>query len=367
MIAPPPVARPKLSVIVPVYNGELQLSRCLDALLASRFTDFEVIVVDDCSTDGSRQIVEQFAARYLRTPRNVGPGGARNLAARHAYGDVLLFVDSDVVVAPETVGQVAADFACDPQLAALFGSYDDQPAWRDFLSQYKNLMHHYVHQISSENASTFWAGCGAVRRDVYLEFGGFDLEKYPKPSIEDIEFGLRLWRAGRRIKLNKEIQVKHLKRWTLRGLLRADIFLRAVPWTRLILESGELPADLNLKMNMRVSALLVGLLVVALLAIPVDALGIVPGLTIGRIGIAAAVLVALLFALNWREYAWFARKRGAMFAAAAAIAHWTYYFYSGVTFALTTVHHKLTHSSPGGAPAAPMNLAAENRPFGERD
>ena len=364
---PPPLAHPRLSVIVPVHNGRLQLPRCLEALRTSQFTDFEVIVVDDCSTDNTRQIIERSGARYLRTPRNMGPGGARNLAARHAHGEILVFVDSDVVVTPETLGQIAADFENDAELAAMFGSYDEHPAWSDFLSQYKNLMHHYVHQISSERALTFWAGCGAMRKGVFEEFGGFDLEKYPNPSIEDIELGFRMWRAGRRIKLNKQVQVKHLKKWTVRGLLRADIFLRAVPWTRLIVESGTLPRDLNLKAAARVSAGLVGLLVLALLALPISAFGVIPFVTAGRLGMAIAALAVLLFVLNWSVYSWFAARRGWMFACGAAIAHWTYYFYSGVVFVVCTLEHRFSGRKSAAPATSAADIAARRSLTGERD
>lgn len=350
--------RPRLSVIIPVHNGRLQLPRCLDALCASRFTDFEVIVVDDCSTDNTRQIAERYRTRYLRTPRKLGPGGARNLAVRHAYADVVVFVDSDVVVAPDTLARIAEDFDHDPELAALFGSYDDQPAWPDFLSQYKNLMHHYVHQISNERASTFWAGCGAIRKEVFERFGGFDTERYPLPSIEDIELGFRIFRAGGKIKLNKQVQVKHLKKWTLGGLLRADIRLRAIPWTRLILASGSLPRDLNLTLGARASAALVGLLVLGMLVMPFAMAGWLPLFNAGRLGLALVVILVLLVILNWPVYRWFAARRGWLFALGAALAHWTYYFYSGVVFVWLSLEHRLTRGRQPTTSAAQSSAAA---------
>lgn len=361
--APPAAAevRPRLTVIVPVHNGRLQLPRCLDALRASTFTDFEVIVADDCSTDNTREITERSGARYVRTPYNMGPGGARNLAARHAEGEILVFVDSDVVVPPEALGIIAEDFARRPELAALFGSYDTAPAWPDFLSQYKNLMHHYVHQISREEAVTFWAGCGAIRRSVFEEFGGFDLKKYPKPSIEDIELGFRLWRAGRRILLEKRLQVKHLKKWTVRGLLRADIQLRAIPWTRLILESKNLPRDLNLTHAAQFSAVLAWLLVAGLLALPTVAAGLLSGvapwLTTGRLGAALGGMVLLLLALNHTVYRWFARQRGWWFAAGAVLAHWVYYLYSAAVFGLLLLEHFLRAPFRGRPPQNPAGAA----------
>src|SRR5215469_16052041 len=131
-----------ISVIVPVHNGLQVIGRCLEALRLSTYQNFEVLVVDDCSTDETPQIVKNCGARCLTTPRQIGPAGARNLGAKHSAGEILAFVDADVVLPPEGLGIVAEVFAQDPSLAALFGSYDDEPECGTFISQYKNLMHH---------------------------------------------------------------------------------------------------------------------------------------------------------------------------------------------------------------------------------
>jgi glycosyltransferase involved in cell wall biosynthesis len=301
--------------------------------------DFEVVVVDDCSTDDTLQIAESYGARCLRTPFTMGPGGARNLAANDARGEILIFVDADVVVPADALRLIEQEFKQDPELAAVFGSYDSTPAWGDFLSQYKNLMHHYVHQKSAERASTFWAGCGGIRKSVFLEFEGFNAKKYSKPSIEDIELGLRMSTAGRKIHLNAQIQVKHLKRWTFRGLLRADILYRAIPWTNLILETRSLPRDLNLTFASRLSALLVGLFVGCILLLPASILGLVPRVSTTALLAILIGLAILLVILNWDAYAFFKRNRGWRFAAGAVLAHWFYYFYSGVVFAVCATIH----------------------------
>lgn len=145
----------------------------------------------------------------------------------------------------------------------MFGSYDDTPGEPNFFSQYRNLLHHYVHQTGNEDASTFWGACGAIRRDIFMKMNGFD-EGYARPSIEDIELGYRLKQAGHRIFLAKDIQITHLKRWTLWSMLSADFFCRALPWTRLILENGGFVNDLNLKVSSRVSVICAWMMVLAL-------------------------------------------------------------------------------------------------------
>lgn len=321
--------RCRISIVIPVHNGGEDFERCLSAIAASARAECEVLVVADGESDGSWKKAEDFGARVLLLPEPRGPAVARNLGARQATGDILFFVDADVVVSPETVGQVIAVFDREPDVAALFGSYDDTPAAGNFLSQYKNLFHHYVHQTSDENAVTFWSGCGAIRRDVFLAMEGFD-EDFRRPSIEDVELGYRLTKAGYRIRLIKDIQVKHLKRWGVRSLLRADILYRAVPWTALILREGSLLNDLNLKMSSRISTASVYLLLLSLAG----------SLRFHWLLVPAALCSLVLLALNWDLYRFFIRKRGLVFAACALPWNWLYFLYSGLAFAIGCVRFR---------------------------
>ena len=328
---------PTVTVIIPVRNGGPVFKRCLAALNQSSVRPFAVLVADDGSTDSSAQWAVEAGARIVRPePLGGGPAAARNAAAARASGDVLFFFDSDVQVRPDTVARVERAFADDPALAALFGSYDDSPGDPGFLSQFKNLFHHYVHQHGAEDASTFWSGCGAVRRDVFLAVGGFPA-RYRLPSIEDIELGYLLKRRGHRLRLDKGLQVKHLKRWTLPGLLHSDIVARGIPWTRLILREGAFLNDLNLQTHNRLSVATVyaGL---ALFCWGVQ-MNARTGLRwpLAWWGVLAAALA--LLAMNWRLYAFFLDKRGLLFAAKSLGPHWLYYFYNGISFGAGLLLH----------------------------
>ncbi len=346
-------AQPRLSVIVPAHDNGAQLEQSLQALARSTHPAFEIIVVDDCSTDDLRPLAAAYGARYVRTPRNLGPAGARNLAAQTAAGDILVMVDADVCIDPGGLARIAQHFADDQDLAGVFGSYDEYPACDNFVSQMKNLMHHYVHQISSERACSFWAGCGALRKSVFLEFGGFDASRFSRPSIEDIELGFRMTQAGHRILLDKQLQGKHLKRWTVRNLLHADIFCRAVPWAKLILQSGHLPRDLNLTYAARISSVLVGLMALSVVALPVTAIfHWWPGWK--TVAALIVIIAALLVGLNLRLYRWFAQRRGVRFAVGVVLFHWLYYFYSGVTFAVCALLYRRSRPRTEGAVAVPV-------------
>jgi len=327
-----PKQPPDLSIIIPVHNGAAFLRACLDAIFASEYASYECIVVNDGSTDGSAAIAREFAARVLDLPEGPrGPAYARNRGAQAAHGAILMFVDADVVLAAGALERVANAFRERSGVAALFGSYDAQPAAPGAISQYRNLLHHFVHQNGNPEASTFWAGCGAIRRSVFAANRGFDEVQFLRPSIEDIELGYRLRAAGYRIRLDKGLQGTHLKQWNLYSLIYTDVVCRALPWSRLIIETKNLPDDLNLKMNQRASFILAALACVFLLLSVIYPPSIV---------LSAAALLGVV-ALNRKLYRFFYRSRGARFAAACIALQVLYYLYSGLSYLYAWVEFQL--------------------------
>lgn len=265
---------PTVTAIIPATNRPATLARCRAAVEAASEAPDEVIVVVD--------------------PPLAGPAVSRNLGARRATGDVLVFVDADVEVHRDAFARIREAFTTDAGLAAVFGSYDDAPAAPGVVSAFRNLLHHEVHQESPGAATTFWAGLGAMRREAFLAVGGFDAKRYAAPSIEDVELGMRLSAQGGRIELRPEIQGTHLKRWTLWSMVRTDFAARGVPWVGLILESGGSRA-LNLGYRHRLSAL--------------ASLALAGAVVLRRPPAAVAAALALV-ALNHRFYALLARRRG---------------------------------------------------------
>ena len=258
----------RVTVIIPVFNGGADLDKCLAAIAASTYPVFETILVDDGSTDGMTQpAATRHGARVIRREQMLGPASARNLEPWRLVATsfslpmpMSFWTQTAIAVAVRTLD-------ADPGLCAVFGSYDDQPGHAAFLSQYRNLLHHWVHQTGNAEAFTFWTGCGAIRREVLLHVGGFS-ENYARPSIEDIELGARLRAAGFRIRLEKTMLGQHLKCWRFWNMLKTDIFHRGVPWMRLVLREGHASSDLNLNLSSRIATLLAGLFGLSLLVFP---------------------------------------------------------------------------------------------------
>lgn len=338
-----------LSVIVPAYNCPGVLTRCLEGLVASDLprARWELIVVDDSSTDQTPDVARAVADRVMTTasgPR--GPGEARNLGATAARSSLLMFVDADVIVAPDALSGFVRTFAENPEVCAAFGAYDDQPAHRGFLSQYRNLLHHYVHSIGEREASTFWAGCGAVRRADFLEVGGFDGSRYPRPQIEDIELGYRLKDRGGRIRLAPELQGKHLKQWTLWNMARTDLRDRAVPWMHLLIDRREVTSHgpLNLQHMEKVLTMLASL---ALWALVMAVLTFNAWWLLVTLVAIAAVVVG-----NATLLTWFRRKRGVGFALRVIPLRLLFYVLSGMGAAWAILTHRL-QSVP--SPVTPLH------------
>jgi hypothetical protein len=275
-----------LSVVVPATDAPATLDECLRAIEAAVDSPPELIVVD--------------------TPREIGPAAARNAGARRSSGDVIVFVDSDVAVHPDAFARIQTAFASDPTLTALFGSYDDDPRAGGVVSDFRNLLHHHVHQSAAGPATTFWAGLGAVRRDAFLVSGGFDERSFPEPSIEDIDLGMRIVDQGGRIVLDPLLQGKHLKRWTLVGMIDTDFAARGVPWVTLLLRRGSSSTALNLGWRHRTTA--------------VASLALVMALARKRLPLSAGLLV-LIITLNQSFYRLLLRQRGAAVVAAGLPLH----------------------------------------------
>src|SRR3954451_2820529 len=186
---------PTLTAIVPATDAPATLGRCIEAIRAA---------------DEPPETLEVVEAHAVP-----GAAAARNAGARGAAGDVLVFVDSDVLVHAEVFTRIRRAFDADPGLTAVFGSYDDSPTAPGAVSGFRNLLHHWVHHESAVPPETFWAGIGAVRRDAFEAVGGFDEKRYRRASLEDVELGARLAAGGARIVLDPEIKGTHLKSWSL--------------------------------------------------------------------------------------------------------------------------------------------------------
>ncbi len=333
-LSTPPLT-PAVTVVVPVFNGDATIRQCLKALFSSTLANFEVIVIDDGSTDSTVEIARSFPCQVLVRSSNAGPATARNHGARLAKAEILYFLDADIVVKPETLSDVVQALHDRPEVCAVFGSFGKETVPQNFVSVYKNLLHHYTHQNSNPDATAFCGGFSAIRTRVFLDNGGFN----PKQRfLEDVELGYRLRRAGHRIWLKRDIQVSHCKQYSLASLIRSDVAGRAIPWTRLMLGMRTYSRDLNTRIH-HVLSLPVAFLLLGCLAYP----------PMWRLSLPFAILFVVMnrgfLTFTWRE-------RGVRFALGSAAMCWLGCLYSGIGAGIGVlghVRHALADMIPGRA------------------
>jgi glycosyltransferase involved in cell wall biosynthesis len=232
---------PYVSVIVPVFNSEGLIENCLGAIKGQEAIDldaFELIVVDDASTDSSGKKAHRICDKLITLERNSGAATSRNRGAVEAAGDILIFVDADVILEPLALSKLLSAFKKDQGISAAVGSYTETPADPGLISACHNAFTLYHHDLSLDEMDWFWGALGAVRKEAFMDVGGFD-ERYRGASCEDMELGLALSAKGHRIVYYPEAKGSHARHFTFFGMLEND-YKKAVLGTKLRL-AGRLP------------------------------------------------------------------------------------------------------------------------------
>lgn len=211
----------KITIVIPVHNATKTLQECLSAVYRSNHPIHEVIVVDDCSTDESVQIASRFPCKVVKLESNVGAATARNRGAEAATGDVICFVDSDVVL-PENALSIVSESFNSSDVSGVVGLLSNRIRYKNLCSRYKNSYMHYTYMRLPADVAVFYTSIASIKKDVFKACGEFD-ENYRSASIEDLEFGQRVVSRGYRLCLNKSLQVEHIRHYSLRELLKTGI------------------------------------------------------------------------------------------------------------------------------------------------
>lgn len=312
----------KIEVVVPAYRAEKTIGPCLDALFAAGFSPDEVIVVDDGSPDRTVEVIRSRGIEPI-CQENQGAAEARNVGVAAGRAEILFFVDSDVVVHADVRERLVEFFSRHPRHAGLFGSYDDAPPALPRVSRLRNLLHHHVHQRAAGSASTFWTGCGALRRSDFEAVGGFRTEEQ---MIEDVGLGLRLARLGRPVMLVPELRCTHLKSWGWRDFARTDYRHRAQPWTRMMRDPAnrDVTHVLNAGNRGKAAVLTVAL---SLLSLPLLPIAPVTGLALILLSLAA------LAVLQWPFLTLVKRRLDLVDIPIALAMLWVHYLAAGAGYA----------------------------------
>ncbi len=224
------------SVVVPAFNAEGTLGACLRAVRESTIKNYELIVVDDGSTDSTSNLASSFTDRVVSHPVNQGRSHARQTGIRTAKGEILVFIDSDVVIQPETLSRITEFFSLHEEIDALTGLLGKEHPHRNFFSQYKNLYMHYTFNKLPGRVNFLYGSIFAIRRRALVSYD------HDVPVADDTAFGQKLISEGRQIAFLRELEVVHLKKYRFASWLKNDfripfdwaqIFVRYQGWRQL--------------------------------------------------------------------------------------------------------------------------------------
>ena len=245
-----------VSIIIPNRNRATTIGKCLAAAQASRYGNFEIIVVDDSSEDNSIEVIERYRCTLVRLEQHGGAARARNIGVSHSRGQILFFTDADCLLRPDTLTLAASALAVAGPAAVVGGTYTPTPFDRHFFSRFQSV---FINHFETRHApATDYVATHALAIDAALFRDNRGFAEDVRPILEDVEFSHRLRRAGCRLVMDPAIQVQHIFNYSLTRSLR-NAFIKSMYWTRYALRNRDLLADsgtasVELKVNVGVFA-----------------------------------------------------------------------------------------------------------------
>ena len=225
----------ELSVVIPTHNSSKVISRTLDAVFNNKDVELEDIIVDDASTDNTLEIIRRYPCRIFALKKRSGPAKARNIGAKVARADIILFLDADAVLEKGSLRKFLIDFSKYPDIACVSGVFQKDDNIRNWFYKYRDLQTHYWHQSSSSDASVFVLTAGAIKKRIFFEVGGFKEEFGQFADVEDFEIGHRISQKYKMF-VDKEIRFNHLEESSCFLRLTKKLFRRSRLWMRLFLK-----------------------------------------------------------------------------------------------------------------------------------
>ena len=298
-----------ISIIIPNYNGGRTIKECLESVLAFKDDSTEVIVVDDCSDDGSRDIIRTYPCRLIALEKRSGAAAARNAGAAAGKGDVLFFIDADCLLQEDTLRVLRKNLDRYPSGTVVGGTYTPMPGDAGFFSQFQSVFINYSETKNSERPDYIASHAMAIDVDTFRKAGGFP-ERF-LTVIEDVELSHRLRRSGIRLVMDPRLQVRHQFYFTLWKSLRNAV-RKTRFWIEYSLANKDLLSDsgtASIEMKINGVAWLLSVLAVFLYMASGEP----------RILVAAPLLTAVSLGTSRRLLAAFHRTGGLVFALAAGV------------------------------------------------
>ena len=212
----------KVSIIIPMHNATDYIEKCLSGISRQSKKNIEIILVDDGSTDDTVQKAEKYGFRIVMLKNGGNPSKARNFGSKKASGNIFIFVDSDIVLKPDSIERIVSKFSR-RGVISVSGVYTKETPAAGFFSQLQNLILCYrLSKLPEIVTFTNSAFC-AIKRDAFETIHGYN---EGMSYFEDVEIGNRLTRNGYKLRIDSSLSVTHLKNFNHWSLI-CDYFKKA--------------------------------------------------------------------------------------------------------------------------------------------
>jgi glycosyltransferase involved in cell wall biosynthesis len=315
-----------ISIVIPTYNASRFMPNLLDSIFKQAVEDMEVIIVDDCSTDNTVEIVKKYPVRVIQMEKNGGPARARNRGVKEAKGDIIFFLDSDVEVLDGTIQEVKEYFEKNPAVNCVIGVCATEPLNKGFVPTYM-AMFEYIHLIGQkyDRVSVFAPRCGAIKKDLFLKVGGYD-ENYRGADVEDFELARRINKVDCII-LNPKIVVKH-QFANFKQILKI-YFRRTVMWVHLFFKMKQLDNAGPTSPSNGIAAICAFFSFLSLLFIPF--------ITFAKFLFISLIIIYLLSNLKWWNF--MRKEAGLLFALRALFLN----YFLGIEIMASVIYALITY------------------------
>ncbi|MBI4825470.1 MAG: glycosyltransferase [Nitrospirae bacterium] len=230
---------PSISIVIPNYNMAGTIGICLEAAFASQCDDFEVIVVDDNSSDNSVDIIKKFPCRIICLNENAGASKARNIGAQNSLGDIIFFTDADCLLQKMTLSAASRALSKEGDVV-LGGTYTVEPFDKDFFSRFQSVFINYSETKNTVAPDYIATHAMAMHSQTFRESGGFPEDFLP--MLEDVEFSHRMKRSGKRLVMDPDIKVQHVFNFSFYRSVK-NAFKKSRYWIMYSLANKDLAAD----------------------------------------------------------------------------------------------------------------------------
>ncbi|MBI5056224.1 MAG: glycosyltransferase family 2 protein [Nitrospirae bacterium] len=274
-----------ISVVIPNYNKAATIGKCLESVFASEYKNFEVIVVDDRSEDGSFEVIKKFPCKLISLEKRSGTSKARNTGAENSSGEIIFFTDADCIFQKDTLAIANRAFVSSHPITPpglplnkerskenqggviIGGTYTRMPYDNNFFSIFQSVYINYSETKNIEDPDYIAAHAMIIDAETFKNSDGFP--EVFLPIIEDVEFSHRLRRMGCRLIMEPEIQVQHIFNFSLLRSLK-NAYRKSKYWNMYSLKNKDLLSDsgtASVELKTDVASYLLSVITLAVMAV----------------------------------------------------------------------------------------------------